>query len=72
MDIEKSSNAFYQVVNEVIETYKDQLKPLYVVEILSQILVNIALTNAPNELEGIKAILSSLQASITDYEKNES
>lgn len=71
MNTEKKAEAFYGMINEVIETYKSELKPVFIVTILSDIIVNISLLHAPSELEGINFILKSVTDSIDEYKKKE-
>ena len=72
MDLAKKAYELFEKMKQEIEVSKSDLPPAYVIEILIQHAVNIALCCAPKELDGIKMILSSVKDSISWYEENES
>lgn len=57
---------------DLIEEYKDRLPPYEIGHQLISNAVSMMLCTAPNELLGIKTILSYVIAGISSYEKNHS
>ncbi len=69
----KNLNKFYEDLEDFTEPFKETVSGRHMVEILISHAVGMAChCTAPNELEAMKAIMSSIETGILEYEEKKS